>query len=195
MPFRAIIRTIQVFFALFVLVLHPQVKWLAGLVARSRFVQNTIRPLFRIVIDTAYEPYFAFLKTLPPHWATVSIAVPLAVLEPAKFLATVMIAAHPRIGVLLWLALQGISFVLIDKTWAAVRPQARKIRLVAYLHAWMWLTVERGKYWIKTSSVYKTLLRWKEAVLRRQRVVFGKFAPRPKRGSDSPANADGHGTA
>ena len=103
--------------------------------------------------------------------------MPLAVLEPAKFAATVMIAAHPKIGALLWLLLQGVGFILIDKTWAAVRPQARKIRLVARIHAWIWLTVEHGKYWIKTSSLYKTLLRWKETARRRLFVFFGQFAP------------------
>lgn len=181
LPFEVIGRTTQVLFALFVLVLHPQFKWLAEVVAQSNFVQNTIRPVFQTIITNVYEPYFAYLKQLPPYWATFSIAVPLAVLEPAKFVATVMIAAHPKIGALLWLFLQGVGFILIDKTWAAVRPQARKIRLVARIHAWIWLTVEHGKYWIKTSFVYRTLLRWRETARRRLFVFFGQFAPRRRK--------------
>ena len=184
LPFKLIARTAQILFALFVLVLHPQFKWLAGVIAQSNFVQNTIRPVFQSVIANVYEPYFAYLKELPPYWAAFSIAVPLAVLEPAKFAATVMIAAHPKMGSLLWLFLQGVGFILIDKTWAAVRPKARQIRLVARIHAWIWLTAEHGKHWIKTSPLFKTLRRWKEAVRRRLFVFFGQFAPgRRKRAS------------
>ena len=62
LPFELIGRTIQVLFALFVLILHPQFKWLAGIVAQSPFVQNAIRPVFQTVITRVYEPYFAYLK-------------------------------------------------------------------------------------------------------------------------------------
>ncbi len=172
---RVIVRTIQVVFALFVVVLHPQIKWLIGLIAQSSLVQNHIKPNLQTLYVTVYEPYFAYLRALPPYWATVSIAVPLAVLEPAKTVATIMIAAHPRTGVLLWLFLQGVSFVLIDKTWVAVRPQSRKIWLVSRIHAWAWLNVSYGKHWIKTSSVYLTMLRWKEQARRQFRAFFARI--------------------
>lgn len=175
---RVITRTIQVVFALFVVVLHPSFKWLAGVIAQSGLVQNYIKPSLQTLITNVYEPYFAHLRELPPYWATFSIAVPLAVLEPAKFVATIMVAQHPRTGALLWLFLQGVSFVLIDKTWVAVRPQSRKIWLVSRIHAWVWLNVEHGKYWIRTSSIYKTVLRWKEKARRQTRLVFGRFGPR-----------------
>ena len=175
---RVIARTVQVLFALFVVVLHPSFKWLAGVIAQSGLVQNYIKPSLQTLITNVYEPYFAHLKELPPYWATFSIALPLAVLEPAKFMATIMIAQHPRTGALLWLFLQGVSFVLIDKTWVAVRPKARQIWLVSRIHAWIWLNVEHGKYWIKTSSIYRTVLRWKETARRQVRVFFGQFGPR-----------------
>lgn len=172
---RAIVRTIQVVFALFVLVLHPQIKWLINVIAQSSLVQNTIKPRLQTLYVTVYEPYFAYLRALPPLWATVSIAVPLAVLEPAKTVATIMIATRPRMGILLWLLLQGVSFVLIDRTWAAVRPQSRKIWLVSRIHAWAWLNVVHGKHWIRTSSVYQTMLRWKEQARRQLRVLLGRI--------------------
>jgi uncharacterized protein YggT (Ycf19 family) len=175
---RIIVRTIQVIFALFVVVLHPSFKWLARVIAQSGLVQNYIKPSLQTLITHVYDPYFAFLRRLPPYGATVSIAVPLAVLEPAKFVATIMIAQHPTTGALLWLFLQGVSFVLIDKTWVAVRPQSRKIWLVSRIHAWIWLNVEHGKYWIKTSSFYRTVVRWKETARRQVRVFFGRFGPR-----------------
>jgi hypothetical protein len=178
---RVIARTVQVVFALFVVVLHPSFKWLAGLVAKSSLVQNYIKPSLQTFITNVYEPYFAHLRELPPFWATFSIALPLAVLEPAKFLATIMIAGRPRMGILLWLFLQGVSFVLIDKTWVAVRPQSRKIWLVSRIHAWIWLNVEHGKYWIKTSSIYRTLLRLRETARRQVRVFFGRFGPRRRK--------------
>jgi len=175
---RVIGRTVQVLLALFVVVLHPQIKWLAGVIAQSALVQNYIKPSLQTLITNVYEPYFAHLKELPPYWAAFSIALPLAVLEPAKFVATIMVAQHPRTGALLWLFLQGVSFVLIDRTWAAVRPQSRKIWFVSRIHAWIWLNVEHGKYWIKTSSIYRTVLRWKETARRQVRVFIGQFAPR-----------------
>ncbi len=128
---RVIVRTIQVLFALFVVILHPQIKWLAGVIAQSGLVQNYIKPSLQTLITNVYDPYFAHLRELPPYWATFSIALPLAVLEPAKFVATIMIAQHPRTGALLWLFLQAVSFVLIDKTWVAVRPKAAKSGLSA----------------------------------------------------------------
>ncbi len=63
---RAIVRTIQVLFALFVVVLHPQIKWLAGVIAQSSLVQNTIKPSLHSFTVNVYEPYFARLKELPP---------------------------------------------------------------------------------------------------------------------------------
>ena len=183
---RTIMRAIQVVFALFVLVLHPSFKWLAGLIAKSSLVQNYIKPSLQTLITNVYEPYFAHLRELPPYWATFSIAVPLAVLEPAKFAATIMIARHPRMGILLWLFLQGVSFVLIDKTWVAVRPQSRKIWLVSRIHAWIWLNVEHGKYWVKTSSIYRTLVRLKETARRQVRVFFGQYGQRRRTRSTRP---------
>jgi hypothetical protein len=178
---RVIARAVQVLLALFVVVLHPQIKWLAGVIAQSGLVRNYIKPSLQGLITHVYEPYFAHLKELPPYWATFSIALPLAVLEPAKFVATIMIAQHPRMGALLWLFLQGVSFILIDKTWMAVRPQSRKIRLVARIHAWLWLNVEYGKHWIRTSSIYKTALRWKETARRSLRLFLAQFSRRRKR--------------
>lgn len=178
---RLLARTIQVLFALVVLVLHPQVKWLANLIAQSQFVQTLVKPAFQTLITHVYEPYFAYLKELAPFWATISIAVPLAVLEPAKFVATIMIAEHPRTGLLLWLFLQAVGFVLIDKTWAAVRPQSRKIWLVSRIHAWMWLNVEYGKHWIKTSAPYKTALRWKKTARRRLFMLMAYVLPRRRK--------------
>ncbi len=165
---RMIARTIQVVFAIFVLVLHP-FKSLVETVGRARVVQNTLKPAFHSVLGAVYEPYFAYLRELPPYWAAFSIALPLALLEPAKFVATIMIATRPNTGVLLWLFLQGVSFVLIDRTWVAVRPQARKIWLVSRLHALLWLNVAYGKHWIETSGLYRTLVRWREAALRTAR--------------------------
>ncbi len=174
---RTVVRAIQVVFALLVIILHP-FKWLIDTVGRSALVQNYVKPAFRGVADAVYEPYFAYLRELPPFWATFSIALPLAVLEPAKFVATIMIAVRPKIGVLLWLFLQAISFVLIERTWAAVRPQSRKIWLVSRLHAYIWLNVAYGKHWIKTSAVYQTLERWRDGAQRALRAFFLRFRPR-----------------
>jgi hypothetical protein len=179
---RTIARALQVVFALFVVVLHPQIKWLIETLARSSLVQNVVKPALRGVIENVYEPYFAALKALPPIWATFSIALPLAVLEPAKFVATVMIATRPKMGVLLWLFLQGVSFVLIDRTWVAVRPQARKIWLVSRLHAYAWLNVAYGKHWIKTSAFYQTLVRWKEEARGVMHAFFARLWPRRRSG-------------
>lgn len=180
---RAIARIVQVFLALFVVILHPQIKWLIGLVTQSALVQTVIKPALRAAIGAIYEPYFAYLKELPPFWATFSIALPLAVLEPAKMYATILIAQRPKTGILLWLFLQAISFVLIDKTWIAVRPQSRKIWLVSRLHAFVWLNVAYGKHWIKTSAIYQTLVRWKEEARERAQAFIALLAPRRRRRS------------
>ena len=120
-------RLVQIIFSIFIVILHPGFKWLLALLTRSRIVRDYVRPVLQQLGSCLYEPYFAFLRSLPPYFATVSIALPLAVLEPAKLYATILIAEKPKVGILLWLFLQGLSFVLIDKTWAAVRPQSRKI--------------------------------------------------------------------
>ncbi len=174
---RSIARAIQVVFALFVFILHP-LKWLIETAGRSALVRNYLKPAFQGLAATVYEPYFAYLRGLPPFWATVSIALPLAVLEPAKFIATIMIAVRPKMGVVLWLFLQAVSFVLIERTWAAVRPQSRKIWLVARAHAFVWLTVAHGKHWIETSAIYQTATRWKEKARAIVRVFFARFASR-----------------
>jgi len=129
-------RLVQIIFSIFIVILHPGFKWLLALLTRSRIVRDYVRPVLQQLGSCLYEPYFAFLRSLPPYFATVSIALPLAVLEPAKLYATILIAEKPKVGILLWLFLQGLSFVLIDKTWAAVRPQSRKIWIVGRLHAW-----------------------------------------------------------
>jgi len=93
-----------------------------------------------------------------------SIAVPLAILEPGKLYATILIAERPKVGILFWLLLQGLSVFLIDKTWTVVRPQSRKIWLVSRLHAWGWLNVSYGKFWITSSIFYRTIMRWQERI-------------------------------
>jgi len=176
-------HTIQILFALFVLILHPQLKWLFGLIAESALVRNYVKPSLRIFAVHIYEPYFAYLSRLSPFWATFSVALPLAVLEPAKLFATILVAERPKTGVIIWLALQGLGFVLIDRTWTAVRPQSRKIWLVARVHAWVWLNTEYGKYWIRNSSAYRIAKRWKEQIRRAARGVWLIFLPRRRRKS------------
>jgi hypothetical protein len=157
-------RLVQIIFSIFIVILHPGFKWLLALLTRSRFVRDYIRPVLQELGARVYEPYFAFLRGLPPYVATVSIAVPLAVLEPAKLYATILIAQKPKAGILLWLFLQGLSFVLIDKTWTAVRPQSRKIWIVSRLHAWGWLNLSYGKYWITSSAFYQAMIRSQKQV-------------------------------
>ncbi len=180
---RLVRHAIQILFALFVLILHPHAKWLFGLIAGSALVRNYVQPSLRIFAVHLYEPYFSYLSRLSPFWATFSIALPLAVLEPAKLYATILVAERPRTGAVLWLALQGLSLVLIDRTWTAVRPQSRKIWLVARVHAWLWLNTEYGKYWIRNSSLYRTATRWKDQVRRSARSVWLAMLPRRRRRS------------
>ncbi len=171
-------HSVQVFFALFVIILHPQAKWLFGLITNSYPVRNYVKPSLQTFAVHVYEPYFAHLGRLPPYWATFSIALPLAILEPAKLFATIQIAERPKSGIALWLALQALSLVLIDRTWRAVRPQSRKIWLVARLHAWGWLNVAYGKYWIRNSPLYRTAMRWKKQARR----LWAGLLPRRRRG-------------
>ncbi len=175
---RIALRTVQVLLALFVVVLHPQAKWLWKLIVESSLVQRHIRPVVQTLYLNYYEPYFAYLKQLSPYWATFSIALPLAILEPAKLYATILIAERPKIGIFLWLLLQGLSFVLIDKTWSAVRPQSRKIWLVSRLHGWVWLNVSYGKHWIKSSRFYEVAARWKEQTRRKAHALLLRFTRR-----------------
>ena len=157
---RLIQHTVQALFALFVLVLHPQLKWLFQVIVHSPVFREYVKPSLRTITAYVYDPYFAFLGRMPPFWATFSIALPLAVLEPAKLGATILIAERPKAGIVLWIALQLVSLVLIDRTWVAVRPQSRKIWPVARVHAWLWLNAEHGKYWIRNSRIYRTAAIW-----------------------------------
>ncbi len=185
LPFQVAARVaahlVQILFAIFVLVLHPQVKWLINLISDSAIVQNYVKPSLRTVDVHIYQPYFQFLSRLHPYWATFSIALPLAILEPAKFTATILIAERPKTGILLWLALQGLSLILIDRTWLAVRPQSRKIRPVARLHAWIWLNATYGKYWIRQSLLYRAAMRWKKQARRTARAFWALLMPRRRR--------------
>ncbi|HZV20098.1 MAG TPA: hypothetical protein VE986_00980 [Hyphomicrobiales bacterium] len=169
---KAAIHIAQALLALFVVVLHPQIKWLAGLIVNSAAVQQYAKPAFQVIFKRIYEPYFAFLKRLPPYWATLSIAMPLAILEPAKLYATILIAEHPKTGIALWFAFQGLSFILIDKTWAAVRPRAREIWLVSRIHAWIWLNVAYGKYWLVHSAFFRQFQKLKQRLSRRLRAFL-----------------------
>ncbi len=175
---RGLVHLIQILFALFFLVLHPQLKWLASWIAESAFVRHYLKPSLQSFIDHVYEPYFAFLSKLPPYWAAFSIGLPLTVLEPAKFVATILIAERPRVGITLWLLFQGLSFILIDRTWKAVRPQARKIWLVSRIHAWIWLNVAYGKYWIRSSAPYRAIQMLRKQARRRVKALLLALVPR-----------------
>jgi hypothetical protein len=167
-PFKLVATVLkhaaQVVFFIFIFILHPGVKWLLALLTKSQIVRTYIKPAVQKLAKRYYEPYFLYLRSLPPYWATFSIALPLAALEPAKLYATVLIAQNPKAGIVLWLFLQVLGFVLIDKTWTAVRPQSRKIWIVSRLHAWGWLNVSHGKYWIRSSAFYQAMLRWRKRV-------------------------------
>ncbi|MGO9543363.1 MAG: hypothetical protein ACLPPF_00995 [Rhodomicrobium sp.] len=178
---RLVRHTVQVLFAIFIVILHPQVKWLFKLIAESAVVQNYIRPSLEVFADHIYEPYFVRLSRLPPYWATFSIALPLAILEPAKLYATILVAERPKSGIVLWLALQGVSLVLIDRTWRAVRPQSRKIWLVSRVHAWGWVNFKYGKYWMENSLLYRTATRWKKQARLAARSLWANLVPRRRR--------------
>lgn len=150
-------RIAQLLFAIIFLILHPQLKWLIRLVLRSALVRDYIRPALRGFIERVYHPYFAFLRRLPPIPAILSIAIPLVVLEPAKLYVTILIVTHPRAGLALLLFLHALSFVVIDKTWTAVRPQSRKIWLVSRLHALVALNIAYAKHWVRNSAPYRAM--------------------------------------
>jgi hypothetical protein len=172
--FGQLIKTIaQVLLVVFVTFLHPTIRWARIKIARSRIVSRYIEP----ALNRVMVPYFAFLRRLPPYWATFSIALPLAILEPAKLFATIMIAERPKAGIVLWLLLQALSFVLIEKTWGAVRPQSRKVWLVARLHAWGWLNYMYGKAWLARTQLYQFAIRWKEQAQEALSELFSKRSP------------------
>ena len=172
------LRVVQVVLTIIIGILHPQFRWLWRALLRSAFVRRYLTPLLHKLAAALYEPYFAFLRSLPPYLATVSIALPLAILEPAKLYATILIAERPRVGIVLWLVLQGLSVVLIDKTWDAVRPQARKIWLVSRLHAWGWLMFSYGKHWVTSSAPYRAMRRWVERLRAAGKLVLWRMTQR-----------------
>lgn len=178
-PFRLVAtvlqRIAQVLFSIVFLFLHPQLKWLLLRLWRSRLVRDYLRPTLRGVVRHVYQPYLDVLRRLPPVPATLSVALPLAVLEPAKLYATVLLVRHPQIGLALLLVLHALSFVLIDTTWTAVRPQARKIRLVGRLHALIWLNVAYGKYWVTRSAAYRAMKRWAAEARRMMRAFLARL--------------------
>jgi hypothetical protein len=177
LPFRLIgavlKRFAQVVFSIVFLFLHPQLKWLLLRLWHSPPMRDYVRPALQEAVLRISRPYLAFLRGLPPVLATLSIAVPLAVLEPAKLYATVLIVSHPGAGAALLLFLHALSFVLIDATWTAVRPQSRKLRLVARLHALIWLNVAYGKYWLTSSSAYRAMRQW---MARTRRAMWAMLA-------------------
>jgi hypothetical protein len=183
----------QILFSVLFLIQHPQLKWLLRLVMRSRLVRDYIRPALQGVIDGLYRPYFTFLRSLPPIPATLSIAIPLAVLEPAKLYATILVLEHPKTGITLLLFLHAISFVLIDATWTAVRPQSRKIWLVSRLHALIWLNVAYGKYWVTNSASYRVMQRGLAEAGQTMRALLARLhggrdaKHRPSAGSNDPS--------
>jgi hypothetical protein len=181
-PFRligtALLRISQVIFSIVFLFLHPQLKWLLLRLWRSRLVRDYVRPALSGIVSRIYRPYLDFLRRLPPIPATLSIATPLAVLEPAKLYATILIVQHPKTGLALLLFLHGLSFVLIDTTWMAVRPQSRKIWLVSRLHALIWLNVAYGKYWVTHSAAYLAMEAWAAEARRILRAFLARLHTR-----------------
>jgi hypothetical protein len=184
-------RIAQIIFSILFLIQHPQLKWLLRLVMRSRLVRDYIRPVLRGIFDRIYRPYWQFLRSLAPLPATLSIAIPLAALEPAKLYATILIVEHPKTGITLLLFLHAISFVLIDATWTAVRPQSRKIWLVSRLHALIWLNVAYGKYWLTDSAPYRAMRRWMAEARRAVRALLARLRePRIAKHEPSAGNDD-----
>lgn len=181
-PFRligtALLRVAQVIFSIVFLFLHPQLKWLLLRLWRSRLMRDYIRPALSGIVSRVYRPYLDFLRGLPPLPATLSIATPLAVLEPAKLYATILVVQHPTTGLALLLFLHGLSFVLIDATWTAVRPQSRKIWLVSRLHALIWLNVAYGRYWVTHSAAYVAMKAWAAEARRMLRALLTRLHAR-----------------
>lgn len=166
------LRVLQVAFALLVIVLNPPIQWLKRLLTRLwAHAPLLVRYLIEIA-SALLNAYMGALRRLPPVWATVSIALPLAILEPAKLFATILIAERPRTGIALWLALQALSFVLIDKTWVAVRPQSRKLTLVSRLHAFGYLHLQYGKRLVVQSGFVQAVLRLQRSAVASARAFW-----------------------
>ena len=188
LPFKVagklIQHTAQIVFAVYVLFFHPQLLWAYRVIADSALVRNYVRPSLRVFGIYLFDPYFALLGRLPPYWAAFSVGLPLALLEPAKIAATIEAVKRPKAGIAMWLVLQAVGLLLIDRTWTAVRPQARKLWLVSRAHAWMWLNAEYGKHRIRNSAIYRNAVLWGLKVRRfyrnTRRYWLGKRTGKPR---------------
>ncbi|MFG1349947.1 hypothetical protein [Xanthobacter autotrophicus] len=102
-------------------------------------LDELVRPLYRPLIRRIaalhlMQAFEAWIGRRSPYAVLVLIGVPYVVVEPLKFLALIGIAnGHGRMGTLVFLLANLVSFVLIERIFTAGRGQLMTLRPMAWL--------------------------------------------------------------
>lgn len=128
----------------------PLVRWVAALALVRRFEQ--------------------WVSGLPPLAILALIGVPYAVVEPVKFLAMLHIAnGHVRTGTVVLLLAHLVSFVVIERVYAAGRSQLMTLPAAAFVITTAAAVRDRLAAWLRLSEIkarVRVIWRWLRRHLR-----------------------------
>jgi hypothetical protein len=104
------------------------------------------------------------VATLPPYAILLLLAVPLAVAEPAKIYALILMGeGHFVTGVAMMAMAYFVSLVLVERIYNAGQEKLRTIAWFARLMDWLTGIRDRLLAWARSTQVWALSLRFKRA--------------------------------
>ncbi|MDI4664955.1 hypothetical protein K9U40_11530 [Xanthobacter autotrophicus] len=138
-------------------------------------LDELVRPLYRPLLRRLaalrlMQAFEAWVGRRSPYTVLVLIGVPLAIVEPVKFLALIGIAnGHVKTGTLAFLLAYFVSFVVIERTFSAGRAQLMTLRPVAWIIMTLGALRASIVAWLRLAELrarLRVLARWARMRLR-----------------------------
>jgi hypothetical protein len=143
--------------------LHWLIKPLEWALALAVLVQDglswLLAPLLRWIASLRLMALFTgWVARLPAYAVLAVLAVPLATAWPLKLIGLLLVASGRVIagGVVLILA-YGMSLVLVERIFAAGKPQLLTIRWFAAGYRWFAALHERVIAWVKGTAIWRAM--------------------------------------
>ncbi len=150
--------------------------------------------IFYLALDALAAPFFRplirwFAKlrfvirlqdvvaALPPYAILALLAIPFAVAEPTKLLAVILFATgHRFVGAVLFIVAYFVTFVVVERIYAAGRDKLRTIGWFARLMDWLFNFRDRVLAWVRATQAwafFNAVKRRAAEIIARLRLRFG----------------------
>lgn len=142
----------------------PVALVIAGYFVLTAFVRPIIAPIVRSFSGLwIFTSLRQAIKSLGPYPSLILLIVPVIIIEPLKLGALVIIGSG-RIFVGTIALLHGLSLLLIERLFAAVKPKLLTLRWIAIGWGWVEAIRDRLLEWVYATWAWSVMLRMRDVM-------------------------------